>query len=102
MGIIATAVRSTGGSFPNLSYCPAPDGWLGAAPAVETMPAFETIEVDTTVVACDGDTHGPGGHPKVYLNLSANGKVECPYCSRLYVRRGMPGALDPKVAGPHL
>jgi uncharacterized Zn-finger protein len=55
------------------------------------MPTFETIEVDTPVVACDGDSGTPGGHPKVYLNLSAEGKVECPYCSRLYVRRGTPG-----------
>ncbi len=25
------------------------------------------------------------GHPKVYLNLGEEGRVECPYCSRLYV-----------------
>ncbi len=49
------------------------------------MQPFETIEVDTTVVACDGGTEG---HPKVYLNLLPSGSVECPYCSRLFVRRG--------------
>jgi uncharacterized Zn-finger protein len=57
-----------------------------------TQQPFETIEVDTPVVACDGGGRGvvnaPGGHPRVYLNLSAHGSVECPYCSRLYVRRG--------------
>ncbi|HUZ72173.1 MAG TPA: zinc-finger domain-containing protein [Stellaceae bacterium] len=51
------------------------------------MQPFETIEVDTDVVACDGDG-GVGGHPRVYLNLAGSGSVECPYCSRLFVRRG--------------
>ncbi len=43
----------------------------------------ETIEVETTRVACDGG--GALGHPRVYLNLGADGRVECPYCDRLYV-----------------
>jgi uncharacterized Zn-finger protein len=47
---------------------------------------FETITVDTDRVACDGGG-GPLGHPKVYLNLGAEQRVECPYCSRLYVLR---------------
>jgi uncharacterized Zn-finger protein len=51
------------------------------------MPPFETIEVETSTVACDGGG-GVGGHPRVFLNLSGNGSVECPYCSRLFVRRG--------------
>ncbi len=50
------------------------------------MPPFETIEVQTTTVACDGGG-GTGGHPRVYLNLAAHGSVECPYCSRLFVLR---------------
>lgn len=45
---------------------------------------FETITVETDRVACDGGG-GPLGHPKVYLNLGAEHRVECPYCSRLYV-----------------
>lgn len=49
------------------------------------MQPFETIYVDTTIAACDGGG-GPLGHPLVYLNLATEGKVECPYCSRLYVR----------------
>jgi uncharacterized Zn-finger protein len=44
---------------------------------------FEVIIVDTDRVACDGGG-GALGHPKVYLNLGAEGHVECPYCSRLY------------------
>ncbi|MFI5002991.1 MAG: zinc-finger domain-containing protein [Reyranellales bacterium] len=47
---------------------------------------FETIIVDTDRVACDGGG-GALGHPKVYLNLGEEGRVECPYCSRLYVLR---------------
>lgn len=34
-------------------------------------------------VACDGGG-GALGHPKVFLELDAEGKVCCPYCSRLY------------------
>ena len=44
------------------------------------------ITVDTDRVACDGGG-GPLGHPKVYLNLGAEGRVECPYCSRVFVLR---------------
>jgi len=44
----------------------------------------ETVEVTSTRVACDG---GPGadGHPKVYLTLSKEGQVECPYCGKRFV-----------------
>jgi uncharacterized Zn-finger protein len=48
------------------------------------MQPFETVFVDSMVAACNGGG-GPLGHPKVYLNLSAEGKVECPYCSRTFV-----------------
>jgi uncharacterized Zn-finger protein len=47
---------------------------------------FEIITVDTDRVACDGGG-GALGHPKVYLNLGKDGRVECPYCSRLYKLR---------------
>lgn len=47
---------------------------------------FETIYVDNSVVACNGDGSALG-HPRVYLSLGADGKVECPYCSRLFIRR---------------
>ena len=52
----------------------------------------ETIEVETTEVACDGDG-GALGHPRVFLNMGSNGQVECPYCDRLFklksgVKRG--------------
>ena len=50
------------------------------------MAPFENIYIDGMVVACSGG-EGPLGHPRVYLNLAPSGKVECPYCSRLFVNR---------------
>ena len=55
------------------------------------MQPFETIYVDSMVVACNGGG-GPLGHPRVYLNLAADGKIECPYCSRLFILRGRQGS----------
>lgn len=52
------------------------------------MTPFETIPVEGRIVACNGGG-GPLGHPRVYLNLMPSGRVECPYCSRLYVNRAM-------------
>ncbi len=44
----------------------------------------ETMTVSTTSVACDGG-EGPLGHPRVYLTLARNGRIDCPYCGRRYV-----------------
>ena len=63
------------------------------------MQPFETVTVDTTVVACDGGG-GVGGHPRVYLNLAPAGSVECPYCSRFFVLRHGPHDTGPSVAVP--
>ena len=46
------------------------------------------ITVTTRRVFCDGG--GALGHPGVYLNLDASGRIVCPYCSRTFV-------LDPKA-----
>jgi uncharacterized Zn-finger protein len=61
------------------------------------MGPSETIYIDEMVAACNGGG-GPLGHPRVYLNLAPVGRVECPYCSRLYVNRAMAGSGAP--AGP--
>ncbi len=50
------------------------------------MQPAETKEVETDRVACDGGG-GPLGHPKVFLTLDATGAIECPYCSRRFVRK---------------
>ncbi len=46
--------------------------------------APEIVEVESTVVACDGG-EGPLGHPRVYLNLGPDGRIDCPYCDRQFV-----------------
>jgi len=55
------------------------------------MAPFETIYIDEMVAVCDGG-EGPLGHPRVYLNLGPSGRIECPYCSRLYVNRATSAA----------
>jgi uncharacterized Zn-finger protein len=50
------------------------------------MVPFETVEIDEMVAACNGNG-GPLGHPRVFLNLAPSGRVECPYCSRLFINR---------------
>ena len=44
----------------------------------------ETVVVDRQDVSCDGGG-GALGHPRVYLTLERGGRVECPYCDRLFV-----------------
>jgi uncharacterized Zn-finger protein len=46
--------------------------------------APETVEVEELRVACDGGG-GALGHPLVYLNLSKERWVDCPYCDRRFV-----------------
>jgi len=49
------------------------------------MKSFETIEVSSLEVSCDGGG-GALGHPKVYLHIDPSlGQITCPYCSRNYV-----------------
>ena len=51
-----------------------------------TIDPPEIIEVDDTVVACNGGG-GALGHPRVFLNLETDGFVDCPYCDRRFVLR---------------
>jgi uncharacterized Zn-finger protein len=44
----------------------------------------EGIEVESTVVGCDGGG-GALGHPLVYLNMDPATEIVCPYCSRRFV-----------------
>ena len=63
------------------------------------MGPSETIYINETVAACDGGDE-PLGHPRVFLNLGPDGKVECPYCSRLFVNRAMQGPAAGDVTTP--
>ena len=56
------------------------------------MQPVETVSVETRTVACDGG--GALGHPRVFLNIGAEGAVDCPYCGRRYILK--PGA---EIAG---
>ncbi len=49
-------------------------------------PPPEIVETDSMTVSCDG-SGGALGHPRVYLNLGANGHVDCGYCDRRFVLR---------------
>jgi len=63
------------------------------------MGPFETIYINETVAACNGGG-GVLGHPRVFLNLGRDGKVECPYCSRLFVNRAMQGPAPEEATTP--
>jgi uncharacterized Zn-finger protein len=63
------------------------------------MAPFETIYIDEMVAVCDGG-EGPLGHPRVYLNLGPSGRIECPYCSRLYVNRAISAAGTGNIPPP--
>jgi uncharacterized Zn-finger protein len=54
-------------------------------PTDSTQPV-ETIHVDDHRVACDGGG-GALGHPKVWYEMGDEGKVECLYCGRLYIKK---------------
>ena len=55
------------------------------------MKPFETIEVQSLEVTCEGGG-GALGHPKVYLHIDQDaGVVVCPYSSRNFVLK-TPGA----------
>ena len=58
------------------------------------MKSNETQTVTETRVACDGGGD-PSGHPRVYLNLGKEGRVECPYCGKTFVLK------EGAVAGAH-
>ena len=55
----------------------------------------EVINVADPVVACDGGG-GALGHPRVYLNITTGGLIDCPYCGRRYVLQA-----DAARAGHH-
>jgi uncharacterized Zn-finger protein len=51
-----------------------------------TTQALEIVEADEAVVRCDGGG-GALGHPAVYLNMGDKEAIDCPYCSRRFVRK---------------
>ena len=64
---------------------------------MDTIPPPETLLVDSTRIACDGD-EGPLGHPRVWLQMGADGWVDCGYCDRRFILRGGPADKGAKAA----
>ncbi len=56
---------------------------------MDTIPPPETLLVDSTRIACDGD-QGALGHPRVWLQMGAEGWADCGYCDRRFILRGGP------------
>lgn len=48
------------------------------------MSTQETVYVDTKRVCCSGP-EGALGHPAVYLDLTKQGEITCPYCSKHFI-----------------
>ena len=68
-----------------------------AAAAID-FPAPETIEVRSGRIACDG-VGGALGHPRVYMEMGAEGFVECGYCDRRFVlAAGVEGVESERLA----
>lgn len=47
------------------------------------MEPQEIVEVDSTRVACDGGG-GALGHPRVFLQMKDEHRIDCPYCGRRF------------------
>jgi uncharacterized Zn-finger protein len=45
---------------------------------------IEVTYVDSKTAVCDGGV-GVLGHPRVFLAIDETDKIECPYCSRIFV-----------------
>ncbi|MBZ6379318.1 hypothetical protein B5C34_08395 [Pacificimonas flava] len=53
----------------------------------------ETVFSENKRVACEGEG-GPLGHPRVWLQMGAEGFVDCGYCDRRFILAG--GPADPR------
>ena len=49
---------------------------------ISTKNKEEIIETDQKRVSCDGPEFSK--HPRVYLSMTEDDTVVCPYCSRVY------------------
>lgn len=68
---------------------------------METIPPPEVRLVNSPRVACDGD-EGALGHPRIWLQIGANGYADCGYCDRRFVLAGGPAESQrmPDETGP--
>ena len=46
----------------------------------------ESVIVSETEVMCDGSVDGKTlGHPRVYLSIQTDDRLECTYCGKVFV-----------------
>lgn len=57
---------------------------------MDIIPPPETFVTNAARVFCDGDEAGSDGHPRVWLQLGAEGFADCGYCDRRFVLAGGP------------
>ena len=65
---------------------------------METIPPPEIFVTDAARVFCDGDEHSGAtgtvrsgdGHPRVWLQIGAEGFADCGYCDRRFILAGGP------------
>lgn len=48
------------------------------------MTAAETTATDSPKIACDGGKDA-SGHPRVFLTVGKDGRVDCPYCGKRFI-----------------
>lgn len=65
-------------------------------PKFHNDPGVETIEIGSKTFECIGAT-APYDHPHVYLDMSAENEIVCPYCSTHYK---FSDQLEPAMANP--
>ncbi|MBL1241895.1 MAG: zinc-finger domain-containing protein [OCS116 cluster bacterium] len=69
---------------------------VSSIPQFHNDPGVETIEIGSKTFECIGAT-APYDHPHVYLDMSAEDEIVCPYCSTHYTFNQ---ALAPDMAYP--
>lgn len=57
---------------------------------MDVIPPPETFYVTSSRVACDGEVENVPGHPRVWLQMGADGFADCGYCDRRFVLAGGP------------
>ena len=77
----AKGVIMPSSTIPNLGQNPD----MAANPAKSAAAAIFTVS--QARFSCDGGG-GALGHPKIYLDLSHSGRVDCPYCGRRFAFSG--------------
>jgi uncharacterized Zn-finger protein len=62
-----------------------PDQANGISDEAATTSSANVIVTNQSRVACNGGG-GSLGHPQIFLTLGNDGRVMCPYCSRVFVK----------------